>query len=785
MAILSFSVEYDMSVPVVWYGDVTSHSADTLILESSTHRTDYTSGNASFTYAPGSVLPISGKVTEIALYENLELQYQYSNGEFSIAKILSYLKTLNSLGLEQYLLSGSDTINGSVHNDNLQGWKGNDIIQGGGGADILNGGAGVDTISYASSELSVEVTLNGKLPATVSGGDAEGEIAVNFENVTGSAHADTLTGDSGANVLDGGPGADTLTGGDGNDTYVIDDTGDKILENSSRNSGTDLVYSTLTTYTLGETLENLTLSGSGNIMGSGNNLKNIIIGNDGNNQLDGGAGVDTLIGGKGDDTYLVDLIKLGSSAKLEDNIAEKADQGIDTVQLRVSVDLGLTKAVILRLGSCLENLDASNTGSNRLNLTGNSLVNTLVSNDADNILDGGKGADALFGGAGNDTYIVDNQGDTVHEEADGGTDLVKVNINTANGTYQLDNNVENATLISSVAYNLRGNGLNNTLIGSSKNNIIEGGAGADYLDGGAGNDTVSYAGSSDGVTVYLHGNLNAEVSGGDSDDDSDEDVTSHDVVKNFENVTGSSHIDALFGDARNNILDGGGGADQMKGGDGNDSYVVDDLGDVVVEYAGAKSGKDAVISSISYTLRDNLEKLSLTGIGNLDGTGNNLDNIINGNEGNNRLDGGGGNDTLNSGNGDDTINGDAGNDTLMGGDGNDTLTGGLGGDTFVFDVLPSTHNLDHITDFVSSDGDRINLSHKLFSAAGKTGRLSATEYATTTENTSSQHILYDSVNGNLYYNSDGSGNADLVLIAKLDNYLDPNFSLTYMNIWLI
>ena len=107
-----------------------------------------------------------------------------------------------------------------------------------------------------------------------------------------------LTGNTGANQLNGGAGNDTLIGGAGNDTYVVD-AGDLVTELAGQ--GTDLVQSSVT-WTLGSNVDNLTLTGVGNINGTGNADANVLTGNTGANQLNGGAGNDTLIGGAGNDT---------------------------------------------------------------------------------------------------------------------------------------------------------------------------------------------------------------------------------------------------------------------------------------------------------------------------------------------------------------------------------------------------------------------------------------------------------------------------------------------------
>ena len=115
------------------------------------------------------------------------------------------------------------------------------------------------------------------------------------------------------------------------------------------------------------------------------------------------------------------------------------------------------------------------------------------------------------------------------------------------------------------------------------------------------------------------------------------------------------------------------GADVLEGGDSDDTYIVNNVRDVVVE-ADANGGIDTVQSSLSYNLGSNLENLVLVGTTNLSGTGNNLNNMLTGNDGNNRLLAGLGNDTLYGGAGGDTLNGGEGADQMFGGAGNDTFT---------------------------------------------------------------------------------------------------------------
>jgi Ca2+-binding RTX toxin-like protein len=128
-------------------------------------------------------------------------------------------------------------------------------------------------------------------------------------NGTGNTLANTITGNSADNVLDGGTGTDTLIGGAGNDTYILNVATDIVTENA--NEGTDTVK-TGVTYTLAANVENLTLTGTSAVNGTGNALNNVLSGNSaintltgaaGNDTLDGGAGADRLVGGTGNDTY--------------------------------------------------------------------------------------------------------------------------------------------------------------------------------------------------------------------------------------------------------------------------------------------------------------------------------------------------------------------------------------------------------------------------------------------------------------------------------------------------
>ncbi len=134
-----------------------------------------------------------------------------------------------------------------------------------------------------------------------------------------------------------------------------------------------------------------------------------------------------------------------------------------------------------------------------------SLANNGATIGGNDYIDGGAGADAMFGGLGNDTYIVDNAGDQVTEGFNEGVDQVMSSV-----SFVLGADVDNLTLTGSGNLNATGNAIANVLVGTAGNNVIIGnggddtifaGAGNDAIDGGSGSDTVDYASDTKGITV--------------------------------------------------------------------------------------------------------------------------------------------------------------------------------------------------------------------------------------------------------------------------------------------
>ncbi len=176
-------------------------------------------------------------------------------------------------------------------------------INGDGFDDLIVGAAVFDNNLYrAAYVIYGKATAAGPGDDTLTGSSGANTLSGLAGNDTlfGKGGNDRLSGDGGNDRLDAGTGTDTMTGGTGNDTYVTDG-GDTITE--SAGGGTDTVNASVT-FTLGADLENLTLTGSAAINGTGNGGANMLTGNAGANSLNGGAGNDVMAGGAGKDRLI-------------------------------------------------------------------------------------------------------------------------------------------------------------------------------------------------------------------------------------------------------------------------------------------------------------------------------------------------------------------------------------------------------------------------------------------------------------------------------------------------
>jgi Ca2+-binding RTX toxin-like protein len=427
--------------------------------------------------------------------------------------------------------------------------------------------------TFASATLGADVPFYVVVHTVANaGGELRGQLVCiatdNGETVNGTGGNDylpglggndALSGGDGNDILDGGAGIDSMSGGLGNDVYLVDDGADSVLE--SAGEGADTVFASIDVALLASNVENLVLL-SGALLGRGNDLANVIVGNAGNNVLDGGSSNDVMFGGAGNDSYAVDSGL--------DGVIENVGEGSDTVYSTVD----------LVLAANVENLVLQ--GSADLQGYGNGLNNAIYGNAGNNILDGGAGADGMIGGAGNDVYYVDNAADGVVENVGEGNDAV-----FATAHFALSANVETLVLQGSANLQGYGNDLANTLYGNSGNNILNGGTGADIMFGGLGDDAY-FVNGGDGVIENAGEGNDAVFS-----------TTHLALPANVEILVllgsadlqgyGNNLANLVYGNSGRNLLDGGGGTDQLTGGAGNDAFLFrpgEGNGDTIVDFAG-------------------------------------------------------------------------------------------------------------------------------------------------------------------------------------------------------
>jgi Ca2+-binding RTX toxin-like protein len=347
-------------------------------------------------------------------------------------------------------LGGNDSLYGGNGNDILNGGAGNDWLSGGAGLDALAGGVGDDTYALDDADMIIENAGEGFDTVYTSVGFA---LSANVEQLvlTGSA-AISGTGSDDDNTLYGvtNSAANTLAGGLGNDTYIVD-AGDTVVE-AAGGGLYDTVYSGFN-YTLADNVEQLVLTGSAAISGTGSAQDNTLYGVT-------NTAANILTGGLGNDTYIVDA---------GDTVVEAAGGGLyDTVYSGFNYTLA-------------DNVE-------QLVLTGNAAISGTGSAQ-DNTLYGvtSAGANTLSGGLGNDNFIV-GAGDVAVEAAGQGVDTVYA---YADHTLAAGSSVEYLIGVAGAGMSLTGNELSNGIFGTGFADTLDGGAGTDWLLGGAGADTLT------------------------------------------------------------------------------------------------------------------------------------------------------------------------------------------------------------------------------------------------------------------------------------------------------
>ncbi len=426
---------------------------------------------------------------------------------------------------------------------------------------------------------------------------------------------------------------------------------------------------------------------------------------------------------KNDGIYIIVADK-STNVVLDDNIADKfqmpgsfLDKGNMTTAEKAAADAAAAAAAAYIKGTAGNDTMTGNDGINKIEgFAGN---DTIDGKGGDDLIYGGDGNDFIYGSAGNNVLY----GDAGNDRVEGGDGNDAINGGSGNDT-------------------LYGYAGNDTIRGDAGNDIINGGTGDDVLFGADGND-------------IIHGDAG------------------HDAIY------GDVGNDVIYGDAGNDMLFGGEGNDSLYGGDGDD--VIN--GDAANDYVDAGTGNDIVYGG------DGIDKLfggdgNDTIFGGNDGDhiegGNGID-MLYGENGDDTMRGGDGNDFVSGGAGADGVNGGAGNDIIIGGDGNDmlwgedgddilsggrgkdSLIGGAGHDIFLFDTAPDG-NMDAIKDF-EAGSDLIGLSKAVFTAFESLDEVGAGNFANGYARDADDFLIYRS--GTLYYDADGNGAGEAVVIANM------------------
>jgi serralysin len=523
--------------------------------------------------------------------------------------------------------NGSDLLVGTAFDDVIAGLDGNDLIDdGGSGADELIGGRGNDSYFVRDSRGSVVEQadegydiVNTNLAAYALSANVERLIYVggaNFlgtgnildnvldsgggnDSLAGGAGNDLLRSGAGDDLIDGQAGLDTMIGASGDDRYYVDSTGDSIIEESGEGIDRAIVAAAVGQFTLPANIEYLHYLGASAFSGYGNDLDNVMFGGAGDDFLFGGLGRDELIGGSGGDrlyggTGAANVLTGGvgdDSYILEasgDSIVEQAGEGVDRVH---------TALATYALAANVEQLFY--TGGGFITAFDNASNNLIVGGAGADRISFGSGSDQIYGGAGDDIYfhyeVAGDNDDLIVELANDGTDAVR----TSRTSYILPANVENLTFLVDQFLSGTGNGLDNVIVcpstpkigfsgppetspmvefvaaamfGLGGNDTLVGGTGKDLLDGGAGNDTLTGGDGGDIYRVDSAGDSIVENAGGASGGDIVEATAASftlPVNVEFLRYLGSAGFTGI-GNAADNYLFGGQGADFLSGLDGND-----------------------------------------------------------------------------------------------------------------------------------------------------------------------------------------------------------------------
>ena len=639
-------------------------------------------------------------------------------GTDAIHTTLSTFSMAGIVNVENLTYSGTASgvsLTGNSGNNTITGSSGADSIDGGIGADSLIGGAGNDTYLVDDSGDRIFENANAGTDLVLSTAstyvfedNVENLLLAGSSNISGTGNSlgNSLTGNSGNNSLNGGDGNDTILGGGGSDTFIGGDGNDLYIVkgdvniSSTGSGGTDTVWA-YSSYTLASGVEVLQLFDTDPslvpIYDATTDISDTSLSST-TEIFTNGVAINSEIeakSGLGDNDWVKVNLVAGNTYQFDMKGSSTSRGTLGQCRMELYANTSFTTPVATDAGGSgsddfflyiptysgyhyIRAFSFSDTGTYELtvNLTavgpnnyltgvGSSDNNTLIGSAARNTLSGmvgddslfgGDGVDTLIGGTGNDSYFNDGS-DLIIEVVGGGTaDYVESAV-----TYTLAANVEVLQLTGGETISGFGNLGNNTITGNAADNTLDGGAGNDSLVGGIGNDTYFVDSAGDVIVEAASEGTDLVVS-----------TVSHSLGNNLENLTYAGLVNAsLTGNTADNIIDGSAaGINTLRGGDGNDTLVVNSarLGDI----DGGTGTNRLRILGDSLSLNDvgltNIQVLDLSSISTLAGS---VSVTL------------GGNSTSL-----DTLIGSAKSDSITAvagfGDRSITIDGGAGGDRFAF-----------------------------------------------------------------------------------------------------
>lgn len=603
------------------------------------------------------------------------------------------------------------------------------------------------TSTGTTTGMGVEFIATGTTNDTITGSAGD-------DHIQGGAGVDTIDGGAGDDVVDGGTGADILRGNSGNDTYIVDNAADQVSEAASE--GTDTVLSSVT-YTISDSdVENLTLTGTSAVDGTGNSSDNVLTGNSAANSLSGGSGLDSLYGGAGNDA----LTSGKGSDTLVGGVGNDYLNGQDDADVYV-FQRGDGNDTLEDIVAVTTTASADISAAQALGVSASGTVNTWVggyrwqtsTNSLLKLADGGKDSLTLTGGitadnlsfawtgVGQDNLIVSIAGGpagdtiTINQQAIAAAKIEKITLDGLGTTNFSVATAAGATLNGSTGdeilfgvggnETINGNGGNDIFYGGAGNDAIYGGTGADTVYGGTGNDSLNGAGGDDRY-VFRRGDgtdsvkdfnivtttANADITAAQAKGVSATGIVNTWVGGYYWNTSINGLQKATEGNVDTLALESG-----IKAEDLSFSWTGVGGDNLAITIAGGPAGDSAVLYQQT-TAAARIEKLALDGIGTMNFlvatasgatvTGSTAADLMFGLAGNEALNGNDGDDIIYGGAGNDTINGGSGNDAVYGGAGSDYSNGAAGDDRFVYRRGDGSDAIDDNTSIVTTASADIN-----------------------------------------------------------------------------